>query len=171
MNIWVDANGWPFPPLILLGCLVAEALYFRGWIVLVKEEQAKSPSRTGSSPVFFGFNFNAGEFQGNSWLWRGVLFLSALFALLLASSAPVDNLSGRFFWIHMVQHLLLLVVMAPLLVAGAPLLAWWLGLPVWARRFLQAFAKLRAGRILYRLGYWMRQPAISCALLIIGILL
>ncbi len=44
MNIWVDANGWPIPPTVLLGCLVAEILYFRGWRLLVKAEQAKSPS-------------------------------------------------------------------------------------------------------------------------------
>ncbi len=42
MSIWVDANGWPIPPSVLLGCLIAEILYFRGWRVLVKAEQAKS---------------------------------------------------------------------------------------------------------------------------------
>ena len=56
-------------------------------------------------------------------------FLGAIFVFFLAASAPIDTLSGRLFWVHMVQHLLLLVVMAPLLVAGAPLLPMWLGLP------------------------------------------
>ena len=41
MNIWADANGWPVPPIILLGCLVAEILYYRGWRMLVKAQQAR----------------------------------------------------------------------------------------------------------------------------------
>ena len=50
MSIWVDANGWPIPPTVLLGCLVAEILYFRGWRVLVKAEQAKA-ARAKTDPV------------------------------------------------------------------------------------------------------------------------
>src|SRR5207248_5064157 len=86
--------------------------------------------------------------------------------------APIDTLSARFFWVHMIQHLLLLVVMAPLLVAAAPLQPLWLGLPAWARRLGEVPAKLKAKRVLYRVGQWvgqgLRQPAISCGLLIIG---
>jgi cytochrome c oxidase assembly factor CtaG len=183
MNIWVDANGWPIPPTVLLGCLVAEILYFRGWRLLVKAEQAKELSTQSLSPrqgdraptinrgatramtlsAFTGSD--AGEYQWNSWFWRGTFFLGAIFTLLLASCAPIDNLSSRLFWVHMVQHLLLLVVIAPLLVAGAPLLPLWLGLPRWARRFVK---RLKAGRAFYQVGRWLRQPAISCALLIIG---
>src|SRR5579859_4282462 len=163
MNIWADANGWPIPPLVLLGCLVAECLYFRGWIVLVKGEQAKAAAGGKPPPAFIGFE--AGEFQGNGWLWRGVFFLAALVTFLLAASAPIDILSGRLFWVHMVQHLLILVVMAPLLVASAPLIPLWLGLPRWARKLVKG---LKLGRIFYRMGRRLRQPAISCALLLIG---
>ena len=190
MNIWVDANGWPIPPTVLLGCLVAEILYFRGWRLLVKAEQAKESSTINRAPIhpadarglirapqatlrvptramtLSAFTGSAaGEYQWNSWFWRGTFFLGAVIALLLASSAPIDNLSSRLFWVHMIQHLLLLVVIAPLLVAGAPLLPLWLGLPRWARRLVK---RLKAGRAFYRVGQWLRQPAISCALLIIG---
>ncbi len=166
MNIWADANGWPVPPIILLGCLVAEILYYRGWRMLVKAEQARQAARAKTAPVSTGFDI--GGFQGNSWLWRGVFFLGAMVTFLLAASAPVDILSARLFWVHMVQHLLLLVVMAPLLVAGAPLLPMWLGLPRQARRLFKACIKLQTRRALYRLGGWLRQPAITCALLVIG---
>ena len=50
MSIWTDANGWPIPPTVLLGCLVAEILYFRGWQVLVKAEQGKT-ARATTSPA------------------------------------------------------------------------------------------------------------------------
>ncbi len=165
MNIWVDANGWPIPPIVLLGCLVAGILYVRGWRVLVKEEQVKKAART-TTPAFIGSDTD--EFQWDSWFWRGIYFLGAIFVFFLAASAPIDTLTSRLFWVHMVQHLLLLVVMAPLLVAGAPLLPIWLGLPGWAQRLAKASAKLRAGRTFYLIGRWLRQPAISCVLLIIG---
>ncbi len=164
MNIWVDANGWPIPPLVLLGCLAAEILYIRGWQVLVKAEQRKT-ARVKTSPELTG----SGGYQWDSWLWRGAYFLCAIVIILLGDSAPIDILSGRFFWVHMIQHLLLLVVMAPLLVAAAPLQPLWLGLPGWARRLVKVAARLKAKRVLYRVEHWLRQPAISCGLLIIGI--
>lgn len=160
MNIWADANGWPIPPAVLLGCVVAEILYFRGWRVLLKEEQEKAAKAT-TSPGLIGY-------QWDSWLWRSAYFLGAIFVILVGDSAPIDILSARFFWVHMVQHLLLLVVMAPLLVAAAPLQPLWLGLPGWARRLFKALAKPKTKQVLYRVGHWLRQPAISCGLLIIG---
>lgn len=169
MNIWVDANGWPVSPTVLLGCLVAVILYVRGWSVLAKEEQDKEATRV-TTPAFIGST--AGKYRWNIWFWRGIYFLGAIFAFLLAACTPIDVLSGRLFWVHMVQHLLLLVVMAPLLIAGAPLLPMWLGLPTRVRSLVKASAKFKAGRAFYRLGkqvgHWLRQPAISCALLVLG---
>jgi putative membrane protein len=39
---------------------------------------------------------------------------------LLALVSPVAGLSGELLWVHMIQHLLLIVVAAPLLALGAP---------------------------------------------------
>src|SRR6476661_6367507 len=44
--------------------------------------------------------------------------------LVLALVSPLDALGGRLFSAHMVQHELLMVVAAPLLVIGRPLAAW-----------------------------------------------
>ena len=44
--------------------------------------------------------------------------------LVLALVSPLDPLGGRLFSAHMVQHELLMVVAAPLLVMGRPLAAW-----------------------------------------------
>ena len=162
MSIWTDANGWPIPPTVLLGCLVAEILYFRGWQVLVKAEQRKT-ARARKSVALHGSHA-----QWDSWLWRGIYFLIAIFIILLGTSAPIDILSSRLLWVHMIQHLLILVVMAPLLVASAPLLPLWLGLPRRARRLVRSSAILNAGSPFHRLGHWLRQPVISCILLIVG---
>ncbi len=166
MSIWVDANGWPIPPTVLLGCLIAEILYFRGWQVLVKAEQ-RMTARARTHPELIGFDVS--EYKRNTWLWRGIFFLGAIFATLVASSAPIDMLSSQLLWAHMIQHLLYLVVIAPLLVAAAPLLPLWLGLPRWARRIVKASAMLNAGSVLHQVGHWLRRPAVSCGIMIIGI--
>jgi putative membrane protein len=167
MTIWVYANGWPVPPTVLLGCLVAEVLYIRGWMTLVKADLTQQAARTGPPSAMAGAR--AGAYRWDSWLWRGIYFVLALFLALVGDSAPVDNLSGRFFWVHMVQHLLLLVVIAPLLVAAAPLQPLWLGLPGWGRRLVSALAMPNLRRAGFKAGHWLRQPALSCGLLILGI--
>jgi cytochrome c oxidase assembly factor CtaG len=57
-----------------------------------------------------------------------------MLALAVALVSPVDRVAESLFWVHMVQHLLLIAVAPPLLVLGAPQagLAW--GLPPHARR-------------------------------------
>lgn len=162
MNIWVDSNGWPVPPVILLGCLAAELLYFRGWSVLVKKRQGKDgdSNKTALSSIF--------EASQAIWFWRGGFFTIAMLVFLVVVSAPVDVFSGRFFWVHMVQHLFLTVVMAPILVAGSPLIPLWLGLPEWARRVAKAATQLTAAHALLWIGHQLRRPVISCGLLAIG---
>ncbi len=165
MSIWVDANGWPVPPTVLLGCLVAEVLYFRGWRVLVNVEQTKA-ARAKDHPEFN--SARTGEYHWGSWFWRGTYFLGAVIITFMASSAPVDILSSQLFWVHMIQHLLIMIVIAPLIVAGAPMLPMWLGLPSWARKLVRVSSVLKIGSPLHRFGHWLRLPVVSCGLLIIG---
>ena len=171
MSIWVDADGWPVPPIVLLGCLVVEILYFRGWFVFIKEERARGAAGTRPTVILDGYEVNT--IAWDSWLLRGISFFVAVLLALIGDSHLVDYFSGRLFWVHMVQHLFLLVVMAPLLVAGAPLLPVWLGLPERIRTFIQAAITWRIGRPCYRLGrwlgHWLQQPAIACVVLVLGI--
>jgi putative membrane protein len=67
---------------------------------------------------------------------RSCSFYAALAALAIALSSPIDLLSEQLFWAHMVQHVLLLVVAAPLLVLARPWLRIWRALPLGARRSL-----------------------------------
>ncbi len=61
-------------------------------------------------------------------------FLAGLAVVVLALQSPLDDLAGRYLWAHMVQHLLLMVVAAPLLVLASPWLRMWRGLPLGWRR-------------------------------------
>jgi len=86
MTIWIDDNGWPIPPAVLLVCLVAEILYFRGWQILVKAEQeqwesARAASATTSS---VSTGSHTGRYHWDSpWQWRSIYFLIAIMVALV----------------------------------------------------------------------------------------
>ncbi len=62
-------------------------------------------------------------------------FLGALLALLIALISPLDALSEVLFSVHMIQHLILILLAAPLLViSNFPLAFLWVLPRAWARR-------------------------------------
>ena len=52
--------------------------------------------------------------------WRGVAFYGGLAAIVLAVDSPIDRYAQTLFWVHMVQHVLLMMVAPPLLLIGRP---------------------------------------------------
>ena len=52
--------------------------------------------------------------------WRGAAFYAGLATLALAVGSPIDAYAGELFWVHMVQHVLLMMVAPPLLLIGRP---------------------------------------------------
>ena len=70
--------------------------------------------------------------------WRGLCFGGGLVTIVIALDSPVERLADDLFWAHMLQHVLLMMVAAPLLVLGAPWLPFWRPLPLGLRR---AFAR------------------------------
>lgn len=72
--------------------------------------------------------------------WRAAAMIAAVLAAVLALQEPVDALAGELFWMHMVQHVLLLAVVAPLAVLAAPWMRLWRALPLTLRRTLARWA-------------------------------
>lgn len=92
--------------------------------------------------------------------WEIAAFAAAWATLLVALVSPLDRLSDRFFSVHMTQHELLMLVAAPLLVLGRPLVvAPWV-LPERQRLKLRGWQHpwpLRAWR-------WLTRPAVVLVL-------
>jgi len=102
--------------------------------------------------VLFGLGVTAGVYLAGVWqLWRrgrakgyrarAGLFFLGLFAILVALQSPIDALADNMFTFHMVQHLLLIMVGAPLVLLGAPaVLTLWATPPRIARATVKPFA-------------------------------
>ena len=92
----------------------------------------------------------------NAGLGRGIqprqalAFAAGWLGLVLALASPLDPLGARLFTAHMVQHEVLMIVAAPLLVVGRPLAAWAWALPFGWRRGIGGFFRTRGWR-----GPWL----------------
>ncbi|GAC1483609.1 MAG: cytochrome c oxidase assembly protein [Candidatus Dormibacteria bacterium] len=111
---WMNPLTWPIEPFVLLGLELTAILYLRGgW------RRVHHPERTR---------------QWRMPQWRALAFWSGLLVILVALDTPLESLARQLFWAHMTQHLLLIMVAAPLLVVGAPWMQIWRGLPLGLRR-------------------------------------
>ena len=90
--------AWRFDPLVVLGLLLAATAYL--WAVR-RVNRAHPGNR---QPAY------------RSWL-----FCTGLAAIGLALLSPIEAYEGVLFSVHMVQHMVLELVAAPLLLAGAPI--------------------------------------------------
>lgn len=92
--------------------------------------------------------------RGTGGTWprrRTAAFVAGLLVMLVAADGPPDVYAGRSFSAHMVQHLLLQLVAAPLLLLGAPVRRILRADPVWMpRRRLTGILRARALRPLGR---------------------
>ena len=99
--------------------------------------------------------------------WRSALFLLGLVAVLVSLVSPIDTIALELFSVHMVQHMLLLVVAAPLLLVGAPVRPLLRGLPFAIRRtVVRAVARNTAFRALVHVA---RRPLVAAALYVVGL--
>jgi putative membrane protein len=104
--------------------------------------------------------------------WRSASFYTGLIVLAIAVCSPLDALSERLFWAHMLQHVLLLVVAPPLIVYAQPWVRLWRSLPVeWRRSLARGLSQGRRTAPLRALCRALGRPAVSfllfsCVLLV-----
>ena len=141
---WLNPLTWPIEPWVLLGIEITAILYFWGG-----RRKVPSPARRGGS----------GWWGWSAARWRAVAFWAGLGVILFAVDTPVETLARQLFWAHMTQHLLLIMVAAPLLVVGAPWLQVWRGLPLAIRRPVARTAVKHAALAGPRRAFaWMSAP-------------
>ena len=108
----------------------------------------------GASAAFYALGAHrlwrrAGHGRGIT-LGQAARFAAGWLALCAALLSPIDALGAQLFSVHMVQHELLMVVAAPLLVLSRPLEAWtWALKPPW-RKALASIARIGVLRALWR---------------------
>ncbi len=93
-------SAWNWDPLMLLGLALGTMVYARGlWVLWARAGTGAGVGR-----------------------WQAASFAAGVYALFVALVSPLDALSHALFSAHMAQHMVLILVAAPLLVYGAPLL-------------------------------------------------
>jgi putative membrane protein len=86
--------------------------------------------------------------------WRVAAFLAGLFLLWIALGSPLAALDHQLLTVHMIKHLLLMTVGAPLILIAAPATPLLCGLPKW---FMRLSLLLRS-RTPPLLGHFLRNP-------------
>src|ERR1700753_402399 len=98
-------GSWTFPFWATAGLLVTALLYLRGWSRIRRTRPLLFPA------------------------WRAWCFLAGLLCLWIAIASPLNTLDGLLLVAHMTQHLILMSVVPPLLLLGAPAVPLLRGLP------------------------------------------
>lgn len=103
---------WTWPPFIVLPLVLTAVTYFIGTI--------KMPGKSTTAKFLS---------------WRTICFALGLLSLVIGLDSPVHELGEQLFWVHMTQHEILMLVSAPLLIMGKPLLPFlWALSPAWRGR-------------------------------------
>lgn len=98
-------------------------------------------------------------------LWRVGCYAAGIVSLALAFFSPLATYDTRYFFVHMLQHLLIGWVAPPLLWLGSPLVPTLWALPDPARRRLGAL--FRWGQPLWRLGIGLTTPYVALPIFLI----
>ena len=129
----MSLTAWTWDPLVLLGAGLAATLYARGW------RRSRLPP------------------------WRATCFAGGLLAVVVALESPIATYDQQLFFLHMTEHILLVLVAAPLLLLGRPLAPLLWGLPRQER--------LGAARLMSRLarpGQFLCHPGTAASLVVVA---
>ena len=109
------AGGWSWPPAIVVLLLLTAAMYAAG---IVRMHGTSTRVRIRRWPV--------------------ACFALGWISLVVALDSPLHEVGEQLFWVHMTQHEVLMLVSAPLLVLGRPLVPFLYALsPRWRQRAAQ----------------------------------
>jgi len=140
-------SSWDWRPEVILVILVMGGLFLIGWRRL----------RAISGP--------AKNWRSLGAKWRPIFYIIGLLVIGFALMSPLDVLVQQLFFMHMIQHLLLLLIAPPLLLLGQPLVPMLWGLPRQLRKPLGR--ALRTGQPLARIGDVITTPIFAAAAFVV----
>lgn len=132
--------SWAFEPTIVVGLVLVGGLYALGWA-----RMRRLAGGRGALPT-----------------WRAWCFGGGLVAVALALLSPIAVYVPLFFHMHMIQHMLLIIVAAPLLALGEPLLPLLRALPAGVRRAVGGLLAPR--RAAGKLFLFLTHPSLAACL-------
>lgn len=135
--------AWSFDPAVIVGLIITSALYWLG----LRYAKRRGIERRHLRP------------------WRIAVFAAAMVVIFLTLNSPLDTWAGSLVWAHMVQHELLTMVAAPLLLLSQPFMLLWRGVPLGARRStLRWMSRSGVLRALEAVIDFLRKPIVSFVL-------
>ena len=126
------ANDWTWPPFIWIPLLLTAVLYGIGITKMLRRTTRR-----------------------RSLLWPILWFALGWISLVIALDSPLHELGEQLFWVHMTQHEILMLISAPLLVLGRPLIAFLWAMP---SSWREAAASLGRSRTFKRLWAFVSAP-------------
>ena len=115
--------AWNWDPVLLPSLLLAGWLYVRGLRTIWRK---------------------GGRGRGVA-VWQAAAFAGGMLALVVALVSPLESLAEQLAWVHMVQHMILMMVAAPLLVLAAPVPVMLTALPQrWRQPVARAWHRVEA---------------------------
>ena len=140
--LWSD---WNIEPTIAIGLLVLVAGYLFITRTVATSSPAPNPSDAPSPPI----SSPADTVTDSATTHQKASFIAGAVVLFVALGPPLDDWSDHYLLLaHMVQHLLLIMLAAPLLLYGTP--GW-------------VLEPLTRNRITNTIGYWLTRPIIAYA--------
>ena len=93
---------------------------------------------------------------------NSILFYAGLGTFLVAIASPIDYWSSHYFYVHMLEHLLLTFGAPALIVAGAPWIPLMFALPLKSRRIIGRYFYLSPRASVFRaVGRFIRNPWVA----------
>jgi putative membrane protein len=121
--------GWTWPPEIIVPLILLALIYAAGTAKIWRREARRASSRLPALSFALG------------WL-----------SLVIALDSPLHELGEQLFWVHMTQHEILMLISAPLIILGRPLLPLLWVLPERERRRILAWRRIRGVKSLWHMA-------------------
>ncbi|PIE81897.1 MAG: hypothetical protein CSA11_01935 [Chloroflexi bacterium] len=114
--------SWNWRAEIIIVLVLAGTLYTRGWVLLRRRTKPYKRKRRGGQP----YPLTA--------VWRLIFYLLGIFVVGIALMSPIDVLGGQLFFMHMVQHVLLIMIAPAFILSANPMACTLWGMPTRVRK-------------------------------------